>query len=69
MVLTPSREQCDLVESHQVGVNRYIVKPVDFEQYGITEGGFMSSAFFRGQASVSFICIEKEGFFILRAAR
>jgi two-component system response regulator len=33
VVLTSSREQCDIIESYQLGVNSYIVKPVDFAQF------------------------------------
>ena len=33
VVLTSSREDRDITESYQLGVNSYIVKPVDFEQF------------------------------------
>jgi two-component system, response regulator len=33
VVLTSSREDRDLVECYKLGVNSYIVKPVDFEQF------------------------------------
>ena len=32
VVLTASREERDVVESYKLGVNSYIVKPVDFDQ-------------------------------------
>jgi len=32
-VLTSSREETDLVRSYQLGVNAFVVKPVDFQQF------------------------------------
>jgi two-component system response regulator len=33
VVLTSSREEKDIVESYKLGVNSYIVKPMDFDQF------------------------------------
>ena len=33
VVLASSREEGDIVETYKLGVNSYIVKPVDFEQF------------------------------------
>jgi len=33
VMLTSSQEQCDILESYKLGVNSYIVKPVDFGQF------------------------------------
>lgn len=35
VILTSSREERDIVEGYQLGVNSYIVKPVDFAQFTI----------------------------------
>jgi CheY-like chemotaxis protein len=33
VMLTSSREESDLVKSYQLGVNAYVVKPVDFSEF------------------------------------
>jgi len=38
VIMTSSAEDRDIVESYQLGVNSYVVKPVDFEQFMDTVG-------------------------------
>lgn len=33
VILTSSREESDLIESYDLGVNGYVVKPVEFDQF------------------------------------
>jgi len=33
VILTSSREEQDLIESYKLGVNAYVVKPVDFHEF------------------------------------
>ena len=33
VIMTSSREERDVVESYRLGVNAYVVKPVDFDQF------------------------------------
>lgn len=42
VIMTSSREDRDIVESYKLGVNSYVVKPVDFDQFAkaVTEMGF-----------------------------
>ena len=42
VVLTSSREEQDMIESYKLGVNSYIVKPVDFDKFldSVGELGF-----------------------------
>ena len=42
VVLTSSQEEQDIIESYQLGVNSYLVKPVDFDKFilCVSELGF-----------------------------
>lgn len=36
VMMTSSKEEKDIIESHKLGVNSYVVKPVDFENFSKT---------------------------------
>jgi CheY-like chemotaxis protein len=36
VMVTSSREQQDLIETYELGVNAYVVKPIDYEQFVTT---------------------------------
>jgi CheY-like chemotaxis protein len=36
VMMTSSREEGDLVASYELGVNSYVVKPVDFDEFAVT---------------------------------
>lgn len=42
VMMTSSKEEKDILESHRLGVNSYVVKPVDFDNFSktITDLGF-----------------------------
>jgi CheY-like chemotaxis protein len=42
VMLTSSQEECDIVESYKLGVNSYIVKPVDYKKFieTVSDAGF-----------------------------
>lgn len=42
VMMTSSKEEKDIIESHQLGVNSYVVKPVDFDKFSkiIADLGF-----------------------------
>src|SRR5208283_3009067 len=56
VMLTSSAEDRDIIESYELGVNSYIVKPVDFEQFTETarQLGYYWLLINRQPAEVSF---------------
>ena len=50
VILTSSKEQRELVESYNLGVNAYIQKPVDFDEFRKTIGALGSYWIVRNQA-------------------
>jgi len=36
VMMTSSREEGDLIASYKLGVNSYVVKPVDFDEFAVT---------------------------------
>ncbi|BBD66326.1 response regulator receiver protein [Nostoc commune NIES-4072] len=53
VVLTSSAEDQDMIKSYQLGVNSYIIKPVDFEQFNqaVQQLGFYWVLFNRSPVS------------------
>ena len=42
VMLTSSRENKDLLESYRLGINSYVVKPLDYEDYEVTVAQIVS---------------------------
>jgi DNA-binding response OmpR family regulator len=44
VVMTSSREERDVIESYKLGVNSYVIKPMDFEGFSaaVAELGYYS---------------------------
>ena len=59
VVLTSSREGCDLNDSYNLGVNSYVVKPVDFSQF--TEVGSATQCVLDGAESAPFGTLTLRG--------
>ena len=60
-MLTSSREESDLVRSYELGVNAYVVKPVDFKEFfdAIQELGVFWARAERAAAAQGRLAIER----------
>ncbi len=67
VMLTSSREERDIVESYKLGVNAYVVKPVDFGQFvdAIKQIGFFWAVVNQAPPEA----VESQGKQTIRAAR